>query len=51
MGEMKAIGEALGIRFRVPLEKRIAATESRRPAQDIDAAGCRSRPRRSRPTR
>ncbi|MGP8231948.1 MAG: 2-dehydropantoate 2-reductase [Methylovirgula sp.] len=42
MGEMKAIGEALGIRFRIPLEKRIAATEAVGPhktsmLQDVEA--------------
>lgn len=42
MGEMKAIGEALGIRFRIPLEKRITATEAVGPhktsmLQDVEA--------------
>ena len=42
MGEVKAIGEALGVRFRLPIEKRIAGAEAigaHKPStlQDIEA--------------
>ncbi len=41
MAEAQAVGEALGIRFRIPLEKRIAGAEAVGAPQDVDAPGRR----------
>ena len=45
MSEARAVGEKLGVEFKVSLEQRIAGAESRGRAQDVDAAGRGARPR------